>query len=106
MSGDELAGISVAVVESEHEAVVSVGGELDLSNAEELQRAIEPLLRSVTLERLVFELADLRFMDSSGIAVLLRAAASGKSVRLRSPSQIIRDVIRSTGLTSVLTVEE
>ena len=86
-------------------AVITVSGELDLTNGEQLDEAIEPLLASVVLETLIFDLSRLQFMDSSGIAVLLRAAAHGKAVRLRSPSPIVGEVLRATGLTEILGVE-
>ena len=51
-----------------------------------------------------FDLSALRFMDSSGISVLIGAAAKVDAVELRDPSQVVRRVIELTGLTDVLSV--
>lgn len=84
--------------------VVVVSGEIDISNAHELARAVDAVARR-SPERIVFELGGLRFMDSAGLAVLLTLAARGPSVRLRNPSQSIRRVVELTGLEEVLRVE-
>jgi anti-anti-sigma regulatory factor len=41
-------------------------------------------------------------MDSSGIAILLRAAARVDSIEVRNPSSTVRRIIECTGLTEVL----
>ncbi len=84
--------------------IVTVSGELDISNAEELAATVVALTDERP-ERLVFELGGLRFMDSAGIAVLLRAAAQVNSVLLREPSPAVRRVVELTGLTEVLRIE-
>ncbi len=84
--------------------VVILSGELDSSNAASLQG----MVASIPLQpaqRLIFDLAGLRFMDSAGIAVLIGAAAKASSVSLRKPSPIIRRVLEATGLTNVFSIE-
>ena len=82
-------------------AYVTLGGELDISNAAALQVAIDPIIDSKP-ETLVFELANVTFMDSSGIAVLLYAASHVDRVELREATSIIRRVLEATGVTEVL----
>ena len=84
--------------------VVKLTGEIDMSNAESLGRAIGELIDNGT-ERLVVDLTALEFMDSSGIAMLLRVTSDVDSVRLRNPSNVVRRIIESTGLGDVLRVE-
>jgi anti-anti-sigma factor len=84
--------------------VLALGGELDISNAPALRGA----LASVTEEkpsRLTFDLKELRFMDSAGVAVLITAAREVDDVHLRDPSPIVRRVIELTGLSGVLPTE-
>ena len=45
-------------------------------------------------------------MDSSGIAVLLEAAQQADSVVIRRPSNAVRRVIETTGLSEVLPIGE
>ena len=51
---------------------------------------------------LVVDLTKLEFMDSSGIAMLLKIAARVDSVEIRNPSNAVRRIIECTGLTDVL----
>jgi len=95
--------LSVAVTDTSEGPVVAVQGDLDVSNADQLAAVLDPLLKQQPT-RVVFDLTDLRFMDSSGIAVLLRAAAA-VPVRVTRPSPIVRRVIEATGLTDALHVE-
>jgi anti-anti-sigma factor len=84
--------------------VIRVAGDLDISSVDGLRRAVQAAT-AARPERLTFDLAALRFMDSAGIAVLLGAAKDVTIVRLRSPSQAVRRVVELTGLTDVLVVE-
>jgi anti-anti-sigma factor len=84
--------------------VVVLSGELDSSNAASLQARMASIPPQPT-QRLIFDLAGLRFMDSAGIAVLLGAAEKVSSVSLRKPSPIIRRVLEITGLFDVFTIE-
>jgi anti-sigma B factor antagonist len=86
-------------------AVVSVSGELDVSNAETLESAIDEVCEAGPQE-LVFDLRELSFMDSAGIAVLLGGAQRVPRVRLRDPTPAVRRVIEVTGLTTVLRLGE
>jgi anti-sigma B factor antagonist len=84
--------------------VLSVSGELDMSNVEHMRAAVASSGAART-GRLVFELSGLRFIDSAGIAVLLEASESIGSVSVRSPTPPVRRVIEITGLTEILPIE-
>jgi anti-sigma B factor antagonist len=81
--------------------VVVLVGELDVANAHRLRAH----LQTVTTGAVVLDLAELTFMDSSGIAVLLEAAQRGLTITLRNPSEIVRALVEVTGLTGVLRCE-
>jgi len=80
--------------------VVVVSGELDVSNVDDLRASVASVTANRP-EQIIFDLRDLRYIDSAGIAVLL-GAASESSVRLRDPSPAVRRVVELTGLTEVL----
>ena len=84
--------------------IVVLSGELDSSNAASLQEKMAAITEHPS-QRLIFDLAGLRFMDSAGIAVLISAATQVNSVSVRNPSPIIRRVLETTGLSSVLVIE-
>jgi anti-anti-sigma factor len=81
--------------------VIALIGEIDLSNADRVRDMIKPAVANARA-RLVFDLGGLDFLDSSGIALLLWAAAQTESVELREPSAIVRRIIEVTGLTEIL----
>jgi stage II sporulation protein AA (anti-sigma F factor antagonist) len=83
--------------------IVTLRGELDSSNAASLETAVASIAAQHP-QRLIFDLSDLGFMDSAGIAVLI-STATKTSVSLRNPSPIIRRVLETTGLTDVLPIE-
>ena len=83
--------------------VVKLIGEIDLSNADTLGDT----LAGITGDggHLVIDLSALEFMDSSGIAMLLRAAGRALSIEVRNPSDVVRRIIECTGLADVLPIE-
>jgi anti-sigma B factor antagonist len=84
--------------------VVVLSGELDSSSAASLQERMATIAPH-SAQRLIFDVAGLRFMDSAGIAVLLGVAETASSVSLRNPSPIIRRALEITGLSSVFSIE-
>ena len=84
--------------------VIMLSGEIDLSNVETVREKIEPTVAK-RAQQVVFDLRELTFMDSSGIALLLRIAALSQSVRIRKPSALVRRMIDATGLADVLPIE-
>ncbi|MGI5211424.1 STAS domain-containing protein [Plantactinospora sp. CA-290183] len=86
-------------------AVVSVGGELDMATAPQLQDQITDLLEKGQT-RLVFDLSDLTFCDSTGLSVFVRARNSadeaGGVVRLAAPRRGVLRILEVSGLVEVL----
>ena len=85
-------------------ALVKIAGELDLATVPGVQRELDPLVQSPP-GRVVFDLSGVSFMDSSGIAMLLRVAEKVESIEVRDPSVAVQTVIRATGLSAVLGTE-
>jgi anti-anti-sigma factor len=83
---------------------IKLSGEVDMSNVDALRRLIEPVVARAP-ERVIFDLASLTFMDSSGIALLLQVSAKTEAVRVRDPSALVRRMIDATGLSDVLVVD-
>ncbi|MEV7617430.1 STAS domain-containing protein [Streptomyces sp. NPDC089799] len=88
--------------------VVALSGELDYDTADPLRAALEGALAGAGPTRLVVDCAGLRFCDSTGLNVLLRARlaarATGGSVELAEvPDQAAR-LFRVTGADQVFPV--
>lgn len=82
-------------------------GELDLSTVDVLRRGIEDLFVSdATMRRLVIDLSPLTFVDSSGLACLLkvaeRARREGVELELTPGPPSVMRVFELTGTVSVL----
>jgi anti-sigma B factor antagonist len=94
------APLGVAEQASNGERVVRVDGELDIATAPELEHALlRPRPRN---ERVILDLANLRFMDSTGLRVLLRATKAAKDGRwelfLRNVPHNIRRLFSLSGV--------
>jgi anti-sigma B factor antagonist len=81
--------------------VITLSGELDIASADAFRAAMEIVIGE-TPGKLVFDLRQLAFMDSSGLAVMVYVANNVEAVELRHASSIVRRVVEATGLSEVL----
>jgi anti-anti-sigma factor len=94
--------------------VIKVWGELDIAVEAEFRKHVEVVVEEEP-ERLLFDLADLRFMDSSGVRVILdvyrrlgmgdRVAVCGLSSRLQRSFYLLGITGRVGGMTTYATVD-
>jgi anti-sigma B factor antagonist len=101
VSGGEQAPLAVEISRQNGTVVVALRGELDISNVDSLERELEGALVA-TPSRLIFDLGQLRFLDSSGIGLLVRMTSRSSSVEVQRPSEIVKQVIECMGLAGVL----
>jgi anti-anti-sigma factor len=96
-------GLSVSV---RHDAAggarVSVAGDVDLATVGQLDREIETAVDADETTNIVVDLAEVAFLDSSGIASLLKgrrlADGLGKPYRITGASGLVREVLDLTGV--------
>jgi anti-anti-sigma factor len=85
--------------------VISVSGELDMATAPQLQAPIDELLGQGS-NRLIFDLAEVSFCDSTGLSVFVRAKNScdeaDGDVRLAAPQRGVLRILEVSGLVEVL----
>ncbi len=107
-----MAGLTVAkapdmefeIVEHDDRTVnVIVSGELDMTNVDRLASAVAPALERDP-PRLVVDVGDLRFADSSAIALWVQWAATVPEIELRDAPPLLRRVVDSMGLSDTLRV--
>jgi anti-anti-sigma factor len=96
--------LSAPSTDSDGTPVLKLRGELDMLSATALRETVDGLVAD-HCDRVVFDLSDLQFMDSSGIAVLVFAANNIANFELRNASPIIRRIIEVTGLTGFLRLD-
>jgi anti-anti-sigma factor len=85
-------------------AVVRLSGDLDLAGADQARAVVDEAVATGPA-RLTFDVTELRFMDSSGIAVLIAAAQKVDSVVLRNPSPVIQRLLTLAGLADVFVIQ-
>lgn len=87
--------------------LLSVSGELDMSNSSELRRRVERSVREGR-DRVVIELDGLKHMDSSGLAALIDshqlAEARGGRLALVITSESVRRTVEVRGLDRLFTI--
>jgi anti-sigma B factor antagonist len=78
-------------------ATVRIAGELDMSSVDRLEAEVGRVLADGP-PRLVVDVGDVSFADSSAIAMWVRWAGAVPDFELRDPSPLLRRVIRTMGL--------
>lgn len=90
-------------------ASIALHGELDLASAPALESSLNTIEQQ-TPGRLVIDLRDLRFMDSTGLRLLLQADARwrerGAQLVLRPGEPAVQRVFDVTGALDVLRFED
>lgn len=85
---------------------VAVEGRLDTTTAPELETALKEDIEGV--EELVIDLANLEYISSAGLRVLLAAQKimmkQGKMV-VTNPNDVISEIFEVTGFRDILTIE-
>lgn len=82
--------------------VVQLGGELDLASVAAIEPALDALLADAAAHprdgQVVVDVADLDFLDSSGVGVLIRIANSLGPIRLVNAAPVVRRVVEVLSL--------
>lgn len=98
---------SVQVTSGDGEVVVFVRGEIDIISGPMLWERLAEAIPDT--KRLVLDLRDAEFIDSSGLSIFVRALKrlrhGGGDLILRSPRPNARKVFNITGLDRVMTIE-
>jgi anti-anti-sigma factor len=106
----EVEQLFVVVEEGDDEVVLFLDGELDPHTAPRLEREIGLRTSAPAGTRIVLDLTSLRFIDSSGLRVVIGAHRqlqdAGLRLVLRNPSTTAMRLLEITGLTSHLEVED
>lgn len=88
--------------------VLTLVGEIDLSNARGFEKDVQRLISSRRPAMLTLDLADLTFMDSTAVSVVVRlwrmARRQGCTLRVVNPAGAVLHVLDVTGAMSVVGV--
>ena len=79
-----------------------VGGQLDVSTEDVLKSTLAEVVDAGDLAKVVIDVSELDFMDSSGLAVLLVVAGEVPRFELHNPTRVVRRVVTIAGLAETL----
>ena len=89
--------------------ILALRGELDVVSAPGLEQCLDEVLGQ-PLDRVMLDLNGLDFVDSAGVSVLIkakqRAAAGGRTLVLRRPTEQLERVFALVGLADWLAIED
>jgi anti-anti-sigma factor len=92
----------------ESQQVVRLRGEVDMGNGASLEASLANVLTDGSGD-VVIDLSELRFMDSTGLRVLLgawkEAGKLGRTMVLRSPRPSVATLLAVSGVDQILTIE-
>ena len=101
--------MAVTCAGTDRDVTASISGEVDHHGAKEIMAELERQVNACLPRRLTLDLGGVTFMDSSGIAVLLRAykrtAELGGTVRVTNVPAQAGKVLRAAGLDRILRFE-
>ncbi|MBR6524595.1 MAG: anti-sigma factor antagonist [Clostridia bacterium] len=87
---------------------VHLEGELDHCCAQSIRREMDRLLEEPQIRRLVIDMGDMSFMDSSGIGVILGRyrllASRGGSVAVRNMNRQVARIFQLSGMGQIIEV--
>jgi len=100
--------LSLTVQHRGLESFVSLNGELDLSSAPPLRELLASVFTEGPPRRLVLDLTDLIYLDSTGLSVFVtahkRAGASGIEFCLANPNASVRRLLQITALDQIFVI--
>lgn len=101
--------LSITSAEKVGKTLVTVVGEVDVSNAGELREAVDSALEAAPVEVSV-DLAEVSYIDSTGIGVLVgvatRAQEAGVAFSVAHPQTNVKRVLGLLGVERQLNVED
>lgn len=87
--------------------IVAVEGRLDTNTSPELEAELEQSLNGI--EALTLDLAELEYISSAGLRVLLashkRMLQQGGALTVTNPGDIVKEIFDVTGFSEILTIE-
>ena len=100
--------MKTTVQENDKQVIATLSGELDTAAALELENDLQPLYEGNGRE-IVIDCAELEYIASSGLRVLLgilkKANADGSRVVLKNVGEVIREVFELTGFAKIFDFE-
>lgn len=86
--------------------IVKLSGDLDHNSAQAIRAELDELIRDPDVRRLIFDMSELGFMDSSGVGVIIGRykllARRGGSVAVRAGNRHVERIFELSGLYQIV----
>jgi len=100
--------VQISTRQSGKATIVDVSGDIDLYNSPEVRKVLLAALREERAPRVIVNLREVRYIDSSGVASLVEglkvSRELGSRLVLLGLSQAVRDVLEPSRLNKVVEV--
>ncbi|MFA6061836.1 MAG: STAS domain-containing protein [Gallionella sp.] len=87
---------------------IKLAGRFDFNDHRSIKSAYEPALQQAEVKRLEIDLADIEYLDSSALGMLMlmreRVLAAGKTVVLSKPSKTVAQILDIANFSKLFTI--
>ena len=98
----------VRFTEEKGELVAHIGGEIDHHGAREIRHTIDTEISKQLPDKLILDLSEVRFMDSSGLGLILGryncASKLGVGFSVKNPSPSAERIISAAGAERIIKI--
>ncbi len=98
--------MTIKKIKNENELMITVEGRLDTMTAPEFEKEVKEYIEGV--ERLVLDFADLAYVSSAGLRVILGTQKimnkQGKMI-VKNVNETVNEIFEITGFVDILTIE-
>jgi stage II sporulation protein AA (anti-sigma F factor antagonist) len=105
---EQVGGLSVVATSTDGIRVLTVAGEIDHHTGDQLRRALD--VTGAARPRIVIDMRQITFMDSTGINILIAAyqavTEAGGWLRLAAPTDSVLRVLQLVGIDAVIDCRE
>jgi anti-anti-sigma factor len=102
-------GFAVETRDADDDRVIALSGEVDVYSVPGMREAVLDAVAALNGQRVVLDVRDVRFIDSTGLALLISARRyvdeRGGTIVLRNPSEWIVKVLDISGLRRMFEIE-
>ena len=96
---------AVEVREEDGTTIIRLSGDLDMTSIRQVSGAIDAALGG-RRAKVIVDASGLTYMDSSGVALMVRVSQTAQEVQVRNPTPIVRRLIQLTGLSEILRITD
>jgi len=99
--------MDIKIIENDKKFIFEIGGRLDSNTAPELEGKVKEIFDKA--DSLIFDFADLEYISSAGLRVLLashkKISSANGTMKILNANDSIKDIFNITGMINIFNVE-